>query len=116
MSAMKKGQATGSAAPDAPPAAGTNATEGGSLVAEITSRHGKSTQPESKQMMAVLRALIDVIKAEGLPVSPASLFAACMSAMQRIETLESPQVGAEVGLTVSVTRAQNLYKLACIAG
>jgi hypothetical protein len=66
-------------------------SEGG-VVAELRARHGRSAQPESQQVLAVLQAVLEVVQAEGLQPSPTALFAAVMSALERKETRSSPQV------------------------
>lgn len=68
-------------------------TDGG-IIAEISSRHGHSAQPQSKQVVAVLQAVLDVLQAEGMPRTPTTMFAATMSAMDKPETQASAQVGA----------------------
>lgn len=67
-------------------------TDGG-IVAEINSRHGRSAQPQSKQVVAVLQAVLEVLQAEGMPRTPTTMFAATMSAMDKPETQASAQVG-----------------------
>lgn len=62
------------------------------LVAEILAKHGQSAAPESRQIVAVLQAVSEVIRAEGLPVSPTSLFAAIMAALDKPETRSSEEV------------------------
>ena len=65
----------------------------GGIGAEVMQRYGRSGQPDAQQVVAVLRAITDVIEAEGLPVGPTSYFAAIMSALEKPETQTSPQVG-----------------------
>ena len=67
--------------------------------AEIKARHGHSMQPESLQLKAILQAVTEVIQAQGMEVTPLTLFAATMSALEKPESLASPQVraGAAVG-------------------
>jgi hypothetical protein len=48
-------------------AASPPSTDGG-IVAEILSKHSRSAQPESQQLVAVTRAVCDVVTAEGLQV------------------------------------------------
>ncbi len=67
------------------------AQQDGGIFDEVSGRHGQSQQPESKQLMAVLNALRDVISAEGLTLSPTSYFAAAMSALEKPETKSSAQ-------------------------
>ena len=66
-------------------------TDGG-VVDELSSRHGSSAQPQSKQVMAVLQAVLDVLQAEGMPCTPTTMFAAVMSALDKEETQASAQV------------------------
>lgn len=49
------------------------------VVQEVYARHGRSAQPESRQVIAILQAVLEVLKAEGLPPTPTALFAALMS-------------------------------------
>jgi len=66
----------------------------GSVVAELRARHGHSKQPESLQVLAVLQAVVEVVTAEGMNAGdPTTLFAACMSSLERPDTRSSPQVG-----------------------
>lgn len=64
----------------------------GGIIAELTSRHANSRQPESQQVLAVLQAVVEVIQSEGMPVTPTTMFAAVMSALEKPESLSSPQV------------------------
>ncbi|KAG2487102.1 hypothetical protein HYH03_014215 [Edaphochlamys debaryana] len=64
----------------------------GGVAAEVMQRYGRSAQPESQQVLTVFRAVTDVIRAEGLPLSPTSYFAATMSALEKPETQGSQQV------------------------
>ena len=71
------------------------ATDGGAdggILSEIMTKHGRSAQPESQQLVAVTRAVCEVVAAEKLQVTPTSLFAATMSALERPETQAAPQV------------------------
>ena len=62
--------------------------------AEVFARHGTSVQPESLQLKAILQAVTEVIQAEGMEVTPLTLFAATMSALEKPETVASAEVGA----------------------
>jgi hypothetical protein len=73
---------------------------GGGIAGEIAARHGHSAQPESRQVMAVLGALVDAIAVEGLVPSPTSFFAAGFAALEKPETRSSPQVGVICPRTV----------------
>jgi hypothetical protein len=66
----------------------------GGVVAELTSRHGRSQQSSSRQVLAVLEAILAVLQAEGMPRTPTTMFAAIMSALDKQETQASSQVGA----------------------
>lgn len=71
----------------------------GGVAAEVAMRFGRSGQPDSQQVVAVLKAVTDVIRAEGLPVSPTSYFAAIMSALEKPDTQASQQAsGAFVAM------------------
>jgi ribosomal RNA-processing protein 12 len=63
-----------------------------SLVDEILAKHGHSRQPESVQLCAVLKAVLEVIKAEGLDPSPTALYGALMTALEKPETRGSAEV------------------------
>ncbi len=70
-------------------------SDDGGVVAEVLAKHGRSAQPESIQVIAVLRAVEDVVKSEQLLVTPTSLFAALMSALDKPETQSTAQVGSQ---------------------
>ncbi|MEW5303887.1 MAG: hypothetical protein WDW36_006539 [Sanguina aurantia] len=76
----------------AEPSAAAPAVTDGGITQELIQRHGRSPQPESRQLVAVLQAVTDVILAEGLSLTPAALFAATMAALDRPETQASPEV------------------------
>ncbi|GIL82209.1 hypothetical protein Vretifemale_11129 [Volvox reticuliferus] len=63
----------------------------GGVAAEIAQRYGRSAQPESQQVVAVLKAITDVIRNEGLSPGPSSYFAAIMSALEQPNTQGSQQ-------------------------
>lgn len=76
----------------APPAgAGRSSDPDGGVAAEVMQRYGRSGQPDAQQVVAVLRATTEVIRAEGLPVGPTAYFAALMAALDKPETQASPQ-------------------------
>lgn len=62
------------------------------IAAEILGRHRKSTQPESQQVCAVLGAVLEVVKGEGLEPTPTALFAALMSALENDATRSTAEV------------------------
>ena len=65
--------------------------EGGGA-AEIYSRHRHSAQPESRQVCAVLGAVLEVVAAENLQPTPSTLFAAIMTSLDKTEAQSSPEV------------------------
>ena len=65
----------------------------GSVAAAVLARHGASPQPSSRAVAAVTRSVLDVLHGAGLPPSPAALFAACMSALERGEARAEGEVG-----------------------
>lgn len=66
----------------------------GGLVAEIMGRHGRSIQPESKQICLILNAVLEVIKAEGLQPTPTALFAALLASLGQPAARDSNEVTA----------------------
>eukprot|EP00879_Flechtneria_rotunda_P018341 GHRR01019238.1.p1 GENE.GHRR01019238.1~~GHRR01019238.1.p1 ORF type:complete len:243 (+),score=93.56 GHRR01019238.1:96-824(+) len=81
----------------------------GGIVAEIHSRHGRSAQPESQQVLAVLRAVLEVISAEGMAATPTTIFAALMSALDRPDAQSSPGITLAMCtvLAVALVRVPN---------
>eukprot|EP00873_Tetraselmis_striata_P019446 jgi/Tetstr1/439710/TSEL_028129.t1 len=71
------------------------------IAAEILGRHRKSTQPESQQVCAVLGAVLEVVKGEGLEPTPTALFAALMSALENDATRSTAEVATAVGTILS---------------
>jgi hypothetical protein len=65
------------------------------VAAEVMQRYGRSGQPDSQAVVAILKAVQDVVAAEGLQLSPTSYFAAIMAALEKPETQASQQVWAE---------------------
>lgn len=65
----------------------------GSVADEVVSRYGASQQAASQQVVAVLRAVEEVVQAQGLALTPTSYFAAIMSALDKPETTQSGEVG-----------------------
>lgn len=62
------------------------------MAALILVKHGRSSQPESKQICVVLGAVTEVLRDEGYNPTPTAYFAAVMSLLEKPETQESPQV------------------------
>ena len=63
----------GQAAPPLEPASAP------SLAQEIFRKYAGKTQPESRQLVAILAAVQEVVKAQGLEVTPTAMFAALMA-------------------------------------
>lgn len=70
----------------------TSDNTGNSVAEEVLNRYGYSKQPQSQQVVAVLRAVEEVIQAQSLPLTPTSYFAAIMSALEKPETAKSVDV------------------------
>ena len=66
------------------------------LTTRACRKRSTNRQPESKQLCAVTEAVVEVIEAEGLRCTPAALFAAGMSSLERPGTLESPPVATAI--------------------
>ena len=62
------------------------------FVTELLAKHKNSAQPESKQLCAVLGAILEVLASEGLQPTPTALFAAVMSSLEKVETQGMPEV------------------------
>lgn len=76
----REGGAAPAPAPDADPWAGLDAAQAPpSLAQEIQAKYGGKTQPESRQLVAILGAVQEVVKAQGLEVTPTAMFAALMA-------------------------------------
>ena len=55
------------------------------LAAELLAKHKNSTQASSQVLCAVLAATLEVLESQGLPATPAALFAAVMSSLEKPE-------------------------------
>ena len=53
-----------------------------SIADELLRRHGRSPQPSSARLVALLRATLDVLASRGLSATPGALFAALMPALE----------------------------------
>jgi hypothetical protein len=62
------------------------------IIDEILGKHSRSAQPESQHLVAVTLAIKEVVLSEKLEVTPTSLFAAAMSALEQPATQSTPQV------------------------
>lgn len=56
-----------------------DAVPGPSLAQEIFVKYAGKTQPESKQLVAILSAVQEVVRAQGMEVTPTAMFAALMA-------------------------------------
>ena len=53
-----------------------------SIAEELLRRHGRSPQPSSARLIALLKATLDVLASRGLSATPGALFAALMPALE----------------------------------
>ncbi|PSC74246.1 ARM repeat superfamily [Micractinium conductrix] len=90
----------GAAAPEAP------AWAPPTLAQEIHSKFSGKTQPESRQLVAILGAVSEVLKAQGLEVTPTAMFAALMASLEKPETLASGEVLAAMLHLLSLVLAR----------
>lgn len=63
------------------------------IIDDILGKHSRSAQPESQQLVAVTLAIKEVVLSEKLDITPTSLFAAAMSALEQPGTQSTPPVG-----------------------
>eukprot|EP00887_Chlorella_sp_A99_P003957 scaffold11.g3957.t1 len=91
--ALEPARPAGRAAAAGPPPAAADGLpsvlESSGVVQEVFARHGHSAQPESQQVVAILRAVLEVLAVEGLAPSPTALFAALMASLEKPESLAS---------------------------
>ena len=71
----------------------------GDPVAELYERNLTSSSAESKHVTAVLEAVADILRQEGIKPSPTAVFAASLSSLERANTEASPETSAAM-LTV----------------
>ena len=71
----------------------------GDPVAELYERNLTSSSAESKHVTAVLEAVADILRQEGIKPSPTAVFAASLSSLERANTEASPEMSAAM-LTV----------------
>ena len=62
------------------------------FAAHLLAKHRNSAQPESRQLCAVLGAILEVLEAEGLQPTPIAVYAAVMSSLEKVESQSSPEV------------------------
>ena len=66
--------------------------EDSGFAAHLLAKHRNSAQPESRQLCAVLGAILEVLQAEGLQPTPTAVFAAVMSSLEKVDGQSSPEV------------------------
>ena len=76
----------------------------GDPVAELYERNLTSSSAESKHVTAVLEAVADILRQEGIKPSPTAVFAASLSSLERANTEASPEMSAAM-LTVLGARS-----------
>ena len=64
----------------------------GGVAGELYDRHKRSSQPESRQVCAILGAVLEVVSATGMQPTPTTLFGAVMSSLDKEETQASAEV------------------------
>ncbi|RMZ56722.1 hypothetical protein APUTEX25_002811 [Auxenochlorella protothecoides] len=84
-SALDEAPAHPSSRPTAPSIRGD-----GAFIAELRAKHSHSSQPESRQLLAIASALLEVVREEGLDPTPTALFAAAMASLERPDVARSP--------------------------
>jgi len=62
-----------------PPPEDDGEFRGPTLAQEIHAKYAGKTQPESRQLVAILAAVQEVVRAQGLEVTPTAMFAALMA-------------------------------------
>lgn len=92
---------------------GAYADDGG-VGAELMQKHARSSQNESKEILAVYQAVTEVICAENMSVTPVSLFAAVMSSLEA--ELSSPNVRAIYGYSYFLHTAPVAIVANAVAG
>ena len=60
-------------------------------IADLYGRHRRSVQPESRAVAAVLEAVAELLREEGIAPSPTAVFAATMSSLERADAASSPE-------------------------
>ncbi|KAL4855011.1 RRP12-like protein [Chlorella vulgaris] len=63
-----------------------------SLAQEIFAKFGGKTQAESRQLVAILTAVQEVVMSQGMEVTPTAMFAALMASLEKPETMASSEV------------------------
>ena len=85
-----------------------------SLAQEIHAKFAGKTQPESRQLVAILAAVQEVVRAQGLEVTPTAMFAALMARCSRRCCAQAQAHLAGVGCVRyrSACESQRLYPAA----
>ncbi len=68
-----------------------NAPAQASFLKQIRAKHVNSKQPESQAVLAVLSAIVDVIKSQKLQPTPVAVFAAVVSSLSTDTAKGDPQ-------------------------
>ncbi|PRW60392.1 ARM repeat superfamily [Chlorella sorokiniana] len=76
------------------------------LAQEIYRKYAGKTQPESRQLVAILGAVQEVVRGQGLEVTPTAMFAALMASLEKPETLASSEVLAAMCHLLSLVLAR----------
>ena len=87
---------------------------GPSLAQEIYVKYAGKTQPESRQLVAILAAVQEVVKAQGLEVTPTAMFAALMA--RYVLSLPAAICWPAGVMTVSLPPAPGVACLAAAVG
>ncbi len=69
----------------------------GGFVQSVLANHQNKPAPESQHLVATVLAVCEVLEAQGLQTTPTALFAATLSALEKIDATSSPEVCVEVG-------------------
>eukprot|EP00854_Cymbomonas_tetramitiformis_P011983 gene11983-14157_t len=72
----------------------------GNIITQLLSKHTNASQPESQQVVAVLRALQEVLESQGMNPSPTAVFAAIMTPLSQPEVHKRSSVEYETVIQV----------------
>ncbi|KAK3283791.1 hypothetical protein CYMTET_8532 [Cymbomonas tetramitiformis] len=73
----------------------------GNIITQLLSKHTNASQPESQQVVAVLRALQEVLESQGMNPSPTAVFAAIMTPLSQPEVHKRSSV-EEIGAMATI--------------
>ncbi|CAG9462050.1 unnamed protein product [Pedinophyceae sp. YPF-701] len=82
---------------------GAGGTEEDGLAGYIMQRHGRSRQPESVQLVAMTRAVVQVTRARGLEPSPTAMFSAVVGLLEKPESRANGETLAAIVHLLSLT-------------